>query len=436
VVGEKFSGGMPRAQSAPLIDKALDVQDEAGWFGDDPVILGSLRERTESPPVPADGEVSRMPEHDPPRAFLRYLVQLPLYYQRGRPSRQGVGVGWTRNLSEGGACIELAEPFDVSAEIQLGLQTYLGGVRLQCQVVWRDMADASGRVLHGVKFLNLSAGCRLVLQQMLRVSSAQPHSLLRRACEVPLVCTVRGSRGRSWDGRTGNIGPHGLLAHLPEDLPVGTDVDLTCNPPHDGPVRLGGRIAWVEGRDATTRRATTRHGIWIPEFPGTLFQRLLDRSAGEARNPVAGRPDRPPEKVGAPPGHDTVWLTGSRDAKRTGILIVDDDPGLLGSVCAMLELIGYPAFPARTGREAVSLLRQHTQEIGLVLLDLHLGGENTEKVFDDLRQVHPKVSVLLMSGEPEEMALERFGRAGLDGFLYKPLGVPQWVGRIEQLLAR
>jgi CheY-like chemotaxis protein len=249
------------------------------------------------------------------------------------------------------------------------------------------MADDSGRVLHGVKFLDLSAGCRLVLQQMLRVSSAQPHSLLRRAWEVPLVCTLRGSRGRTCDGRSGNIGPHGLLAHLPEDLPVGSDVELTCNLPHDGPLRLEGRIAWADTRDAaSTGRGTTKHGIWIPEFPGALFQRI--------------------------------------------------DPGLVGSVCAMLELIGYPAYPARTGREAVSLLRQHTPEIGLVLLDLHLGSENTEKIFDDLRQVHPKVSVLLMSGEPEEMALERFGRAGLDGFLYKPLGVPQWVGRIEQLLAR
>jgi len=377
-----------------------------------------------------------MPEHDPPRAFLRYLVQLPLYYQRGRSSRQRVGVGWTRNLSEGGACIELAEPFEVSAEIQLGLQTYLGGVRLQCQVVWRDMAAASGRVLHGVKFLDLSAGCRLVLQQMLRVSSTQPHSLLRRPWEVPLVCTVRGSRGLSCDGRTGNIGPHGLLAHLPEDLPAGTDVDLHCGSPQDGPVQLEGRVAWAEAREEGVPRGTTRHGIWIPNFPDALFQRLLDRSSGDAQDAVAGHSGGPAGTVGTRPGHDTVWLTGTRDAKRAGILVVDDDPGLLGSVCAMLELIGYPAFPAQSGREAVSLLRHHTQEIGLVLLDLHLGSENTEKIFDDLRQIHPKVSVLLMSGEPEEMALERFGRAGLDGFLYKPLGVPQWVGRIEQLLPR
>ena len=377
-----------------------------------------------------------MPEHDPPRAFVRYLVQLPLYYQRGRSSRQGVGVGWTRNLSEGGACIELAEPFDVSAQIQLGLQTYLGGVKLQCQVVWRDMAAASGRVLHGVQFLDLSAGCRLVLQQMLRVSSAQPHSLLRRAWEVPLVCTVQGSPGRSCDGRTGNIGQHGLLAHLPEDLPVGTSVDLRCEPPDDGPVILEGRVAWAEARDGSTRRATTQHGIWVPQFPEALFQRLLERSSGESHDAAAGHSGLPAEKVEARPGHDTVWLAGKGDARRAGILVVDDDPGLLGSVCAMLQLIGYPAFPARTGREAVSLLRQHRQEIGMVLLDLHLGSENTEKVFDDLRQVHPKVSVLLMSGEPEEMALDRFGRAGLDGFLYKPLGVPQWVGRIEALLAR
>ncbi len=164
---------------------------------------------------------------------------------------------------------------------------------------------------------------------------------------------------------------------------MGTDVDLTCDPPHDDPVRLEGRIAWAEARDVATRRATTQHGIWLPQFPEALFQRLLDRSSREPHDALAGRPGLPAEKVGQHPGNDTVWLTGNRDAKRTGILIVDDDPGLLGSVSAVLDLIGYPAFPARSGRE-----------------------------------------------------LERFGRAGLDGFLYKPLGVPQWVGSIEQLLAR
>jgi CheY-like chemotaxis protein len=377
-----------------------------------------------------------MSEHDPPRAFHRYLIQLPLYHQRGRSSSQRVGVGWTRNLSEGGACIELAEPFDVSAQIHLVLQTYLGGVRLRCQVVWREMAAGTGRVLHGVKFLDLSAGCRLVLQQMLRVSSTQPHSLLRRDWEVPLVCTVRGTQGPSWDGRTGNIGQHGLLVHLPQELSVGTPVDLTCGTPNDGPINLEGRIAWVEAREGLAGRGTTKHGIWIPQFPEPLFQRLLDLSSGEHRGGVAGHLGPLAEKSGARAGHDTVWLGGSGAGRRTGILIVDDDPGLLETVRAMLQLIGYSAFAARNGREAVSQLRQHTQEIGLVLLDLHLGSENTEKVFDDLRQVHPKVSVLLMSGEPEEMALDHFGRAGLDGFLYKPLGVPQWVGRIEALLAR
>ncbi len=103
---------------------------------------------------------------------------------------------------------------------------------------------------------------------------------------------------------------------------------------------------------------------------------------------------------------------------------------------AMLEVAGYPSFVARDGREAISLLRMHAREIALVLLDFHMPGENTAEVYDEFERVAPQVPVLLMSGEPEEMALSRFGRAGLAGFLYKPQGIPRWLEAIERLVGK
>lgn len=42
------------------------------------------------------------------RRFPRYPIQLPVLYKLKGPALQ-TGVGWTRNLSEGGAWLELAE---------------------------------------------------------------------------------------------------------------------------------------------------------------------------------------------------------------------------------------------------------------------------------------------------------------------------------------
>ena len=58
------------------------------------------------------------------------------------------------------------------------------------------------------------------------------------------------------------------------------------------------------------------------------------------------------------------------DAANGSILVVDDDPQVLTSLNSLLDLAGYPVSQARSGAEALNILK--SVEIDAVLLDIRL----------------------------------------------------------------
>jgi PAS domain S-box-containing protein len=102
------------------------------------------------------------------------------------------------------------------------------------------------------------------------------------------------------------------------------------------------------------------------------------------------------------------------------VLVVDDEETVRVVAARMLEGLGYTVETANDGREAVEKFRAAPARYRLVLLDLtmpHLDGEGT---FRQLRQLHPEVRVVLMSGFTEQDAVSRFTGKGLAGFIQKP----------------
>ena len=61
------------------------------------------------------------------------------------------------------------------------------------------------------------------------------------------------------------------------------------------------------------------------------------------------------------------------ESKVATILIVDDDPNVLGMLKAFLEQEGYRVWSAATGEEASAL--PHLEDVDVALLDLRLPGD-------------------------------------------------------------
>jgi CheY-like chemotaxis protein len=116
------------------------------------------------------------------------------------------------------------------------------------------------------------------------------------------------------------------------------------------------------------------------------------------------------------------------------ILLVDDDPLLRGLARELLEHLGYQVEVAGGGAEAMELLRRLPQ-VGLVVLDYWLAGEDGSEVLAALKAQDPGVRVLVASGFFDPQEVERLKEAGALGIIHKPFRLAALEARIKQALA-
>jgi DNA-binding response OmpR family regulator len=120
-----------------------------------------------------------------------------------------------------------------------------------------------------------------------------------------------------------------------------------------------------------------------------------------------------------------------RDAKR--ILVVDDEPRMIGFIRMNLELEGYQVLEAHTGLEALESIR--TQLPDLVLLDVmmpHLDGFETLRMLREFSNV--PVVMLTAKGEEDDKV---YGlELGADDYVTKPFGSRELSSRVRAVLRR
>ena len=102
------------------------------------------------------------------------------------------------------------------------------------------------------------------------------------------------------------------------------------------------------------------------------------------------------------------------------ILLVDDEPAVRAVAEEMLRHMGLTVLVAEDGREAVRVFKEHMEEIACVLLDLTMPHMDGEEAMREIRGLDPSARVVLCSGYSEQAAVDRFGGAGLAGFIQKP----------------
>lgn len=90
-------------------------------------------------------------------------------------------------------------------------------------------------------------------------------------------------------------------------------------------------------------------------------------------------------------------MTGS-----TLILIVDDDPIFLGIVASMVQHLGYSVITATDGYKALELFRQQPEAISWVILDINMPKMDGISMFQNLRNLHQKTKVIIVSGTLNE----------------------------------
>ncbi len=115
------------------------------------------------------------------------------------------------------------------------------------------------------------------------------------------------------------------------------------------------------------------------------------------------------------------------------ICIIDDDDQLRASFKKLLCQEGYAVQDAASGEAGITIIRQSLPD--LVVLDIRLPGINGLKTYEMIRQVDPKLPVIIMTAYgTTETAIEATKRGAFD-YLLKPFDIPQMLKLIEQGLA-
>ena len=114
--------------------------------------------------------------------------------------------------------------------------------------------------------------------------------------------------------------------------------------------------------------------------------------------------------------------------------MVDDEEMILGVAKKMLEKIGYRVLTAPGGRQAIDVYQAAPAEVDMVVLDMvmpELGGSDT---YDRLKEIDPKIKVLLSSGYSIDGQATEILNRGCNGFVQKPFTLNGLSRKVRDIL--
>lgn len=131
-----------------------------------------------------------------------------------------------------------------------------------------------------------------------------------------------------------------------------------------------------------------------------------------------------------------VWQPhGSIEAApNRSILILEDNETLGFGLRTSLEVEGYTVDCVADGNEGLKWLEQHLPD--LIVLDLMLPGLNGFEVLRRYRARGGAAAVLILSARDQEVDKVQGFRIGADDYVVKPIGVLEFLARVEAIIRR
>ena len=128
---------------------------------------------------------------------------------------------------------------------------------------------------------------------------------------------------------------------------------------------------------------------------------------------------------------ESIDREAGRESRMAAILVVDDQPDLLGLTAMILKQSGHAVLCASSGVEALMVFSSYRAKIDLVLTDVVMPGMSGVELAARLRALDPLVKILLMSGfVPDDARLPKDLL-----LLRKPFLPDGLIEAVEQILA-
>jgi CheY-like chemotaxis protein len=292
-------------------------------------------------------------------------------------------------------------------------------------------------VLRGNGVLHAMTGYWRLATCAMELADVDPRRVLQRACE-----RVQGAAGREVEWRCSGTWPQvradaGLLEHALVQL-----LDNAVKFSGDAPMAV---VELAGAADGTrwTLRVTDRGAGFDPAEAHRLFQpcsrlhapplaghgmglatvrRIAERLGGEtgaSATPGAGAVFT--LTLPLAPARPEVPRADPAAAPPRRVLLIDDDPLVLASLGAMLELAGCEVTPAADGAAGLAAFEHdvHPAAFDLVVTDWGMPGVGGEHVARRIKRLSPATAVLVVTGRAPADVQGQVPE--VDGVLGKPL---------------
>jgi len=122
--------------------------------------------------------------------------------------------------------------------------------------------------------------------------------------------------------------------------------------------------------------------------------------------------------------------------EKTRILIMEDDDDTQGMVRFLLEYKGYDVVVAKDGKHGLEIA--HQEKPDLILLDLAMPEMDGWSVAHKLKEDPATTEIPVIAVTAYTMSSDRRKalNAGCDGFISKPMNVPEFIAEVEKFLGK
>lgn len=116
------------------------------------------------------------------------------------------------------------------------------------------------------------------------------------------------------------------------------------------------------------------------------------------------------------------------------LLLVDDEERFLATTRILLEKSGVETLTATNGSDALAVLDE--RPIDVVILDVKMPGMDGVEVLRRIKQKHPLVEVIMLTGHGSvESAVEGLKLGAFD-YVMKPMDIPDLLAKAEEAHAK
>jgi excisionase family DNA binding protein len=113
------------------------------------------------------------------------------------------------------------------------------------------------------------------------------------------------------------------------------------------------------------------------------------------------------------------------------VLVVDDDADLQTTFKQFLKKAGFGRIVVGSGAEAISYAEK--QKFDLVFLDLQLPDMSGDEVYLRLKELHPDLPIVIITGYPSSSKLSKILQSGHVTAIKKPVEFEQLIRMLKQL---